>query len=98
MTPEELQELKDAKAGYYTEIVLKAKEAAELRQKLHLAEETLDDLKSRYHELDREIAMEERLTICEPTGLGAKKKFGICGLTKKQALAIIEGLEDEEDE
>ena len=98
MTPEKLQQLKAAKAICFDNIKAIVKQINELKMKQSALESLLAEQKKGYERLDRQIAEQEHLTICEPSGLGAKKKFGILGLTKKQALAIIEGLDEDEDE
>lgn len=86
MTPEELKELKEAKAAYYTEILIS-------QQRLYKIQAELSHLKIEYHRLDRQIAEEEKVTVLDSPDV-KKQKFGICGLTKKQALALIEELND----
>jgi len=97
MTDDELSELKDAKAAYYTEIL-------ELKEKIKWFELETSKLRCQlisrqqaYREADREIAEATKVTTCQP-GQSGKKKYGVCGLTKRQLLNLLEELEMEEED
>ena len=97
MNEEQLREVKEEKDKCFMEVARLRKEEAKILQSLYKIQEEAYKMKRAYESLDRRIALEEKLTVCPPAGdkkLKVKRTVGISGLTKEEALKIIQGLPD----
>ena len=96
MTEEQLKETKEEKRSCYKELLELRHTEAKVLQELYMVQEKIHKMKCAYESLDRKIAMEEKLTICPAAGSEKLKtrRIGISGLTKEEALKIIQSLPD----